>query len=254
MTFLRKRALGISSWVTRWSSPGCREWAEGLEREGAFIESDWRALAWAIGSTRVLLDRRPASAAEGPRSWPKFIHLCGRFWYGWMTFIFAMEAIYAKNWQVRSALVALGWVYLGACSEVRWWRDGDEPSGLEAGMAYRRTLLVGELARARSMRRWITPVIAMATYWGVWMWLNNWSRRQLAAALSVSIFSILIKLADTPEKIEARLARVDAVHAEYEARKLRDLPVRAVHTEVPASPTFSRLFQRRRQSRRRALR
>jgi hypothetical protein len=31
-----------------------------LEREVAVIESDWAALGWAIGSTRVLLDRRAA--------------------------------------------------------------------------------------------------------------------------------------------------------------------------------------------------
>ncbi len=55
MTLVRRVALGISSSVVRWASPGCKEWAEGLEREGAVIESDWAALRWAIGSTRVIL-------------------------------------------------------------------------------------------------------------------------------------------------------------------------------------------------------
>jgi hypothetical protein len=58
MILLRRLAKGISSRVVRWASPGCKEWAEGLEREAAVIESDWAALGWAIGSTRVLLDRR----------------------------------------------------------------------------------------------------------------------------------------------------------------------------------------------------
>jgi hypothetical protein len=53
-------AVGISSRVVRWASPGCKEWAEGLQREAKVIESDWAALRWAIGSTRVLLDRRAA--------------------------------------------------------------------------------------------------------------------------------------------------------------------------------------------------
>jgi glutathione S-transferase len=60
MTALRSLAVRISEAVVRWSSPARREWAEGLEREVAFIESDWRALGWAIGSTRVLLDRPEA--------------------------------------------------------------------------------------------------------------------------------------------------------------------------------------------------
>jgi len=60
MTLVRRLALGISRRVVRWASPGCKEWAEGLEREAEVIESDWAALRWAIGSTRVLLDRRAA--------------------------------------------------------------------------------------------------------------------------------------------------------------------------------------------------
>ena len=58
MTIIRKKALEISSWVTWLASPGCKEWAEGLEREVAFISSDSRALAWALGSMRVVFDRR----------------------------------------------------------------------------------------------------------------------------------------------------------------------------------------------------
>jgi hypothetical protein len=60
MTFLRRKALEISRWVTWLAAPGCKEWAEGLEHEVEFIDNDWRALAWAIGSSRVLLDRREA--------------------------------------------------------------------------------------------------------------------------------------------------------------------------------------------------
>jgi hypothetical protein len=60
VTFIRRKALETASWVVWLAAPGCREWAEGLERELQFIESDWRALAWAVGSMRVLLDRREA--------------------------------------------------------------------------------------------------------------------------------------------------------------------------------------------------
>jgi hypothetical protein len=59
MTRLRALALSISHTAVRHASPGCKEWAEGLAREIAFIEGDWRALGWAIGSLRVLLQNPP---------------------------------------------------------------------------------------------------------------------------------------------------------------------------------------------------
>ena len=60
MTVVRRSAMRIAAFVVRYAAPGCREWAEGLAREAEFIEDDWSALRWAIGSTRVLLDRREA--------------------------------------------------------------------------------------------------------------------------------------------------------------------------------------------------
>jgi len=69
MTALRSLAVRILRAVVRWSSPGRREWAEGLKREVAFIESDWAALVWATGSLRILFRgaRMPlASLAEVP--------------------------------------------------------------------------------------------------------------------------------------------------------------------------------------------
>jgi hypothetical protein len=71
MTFVRKLAVAISERVVRLASPGCKEWAEGLEREVAFIESDWRALRWALGSVRVLFRNPPTplrNAAEIARA------------------------------------------------------------------------------------------------------------------------------------------------------------------------------------------
>jgi hypothetical protein len=81
MTLVRRVALGISSRVVRWASPGCKEWTEGLAREAAVIESDWAALGWSIGSTRVLLDRRPVpltSLDEVPAETQKFVEMARR--------------------------------------------------------------------------------------------------------------------------------------------------------------------------------
>jgi hypothetical protein len=71
MIFVRKAATAISERVVQRASPGCREWAEGLAREVEFIESDWRALVWALGSVRVLFRNPPTSlrnAAEIARA------------------------------------------------------------------------------------------------------------------------------------------------------------------------------------------
>jgi len=62
MTLVRRLALGISARVVRWASPGCKEWAEGLEREAAVIESDWAALRWALGSWKMAASYRCQNA------------------------------------------------------------------------------------------------------------------------------------------------------------------------------------------------
>jgi hypothetical protein len=77
MTRRRRLAMWILSWVAWLASPGCKEWAEGLEREANVIENDWAALRWALGSTRVLFDRREAtihSLDEVPDATQKFLN------------------------------------------------------------------------------------------------------------------------------------------------------------------------------------
>jgi hypothetical protein len=60
MTLIRRAALTITGFVVRHASPGWKEWAEGMAGEAAYIEGDWAALRWALGSLRILPDRRPA--------------------------------------------------------------------------------------------------------------------------------------------------------------------------------------------------
>jgi len=59
MRLARRLAVRISEKAVEKASPGCKEWAEGLAREVEFIDGDWRALGWAIGSLRVLLRNPP---------------------------------------------------------------------------------------------------------------------------------------------------------------------------------------------------
>lgn len=255
MTFLRRVAKAISQRVVRWAVPGCKEWAEGLAREIEFIEGDWRALFWAIGSARVLLERRSASA-DAKRRWPEFLDWSGWVWYGSLVFDFAIDAAVAKNWQVRvgSALVAFAFAYFGASSVIEWLRKGDEPSEFVARTLHARALLMRKLARSRTMRRWISPAVTMVGWFGFLLAQPHivWWKRELEMVLVIAMGSI--RQEDSPKSIEARIAHVDARLARYEAQRVSELSERAMHTEVPASPTFSRLFRRRRQSRRRALR
>jgi hypothetical protein len=145
MTLVRRLVLGISSRVVRWASPGCKEWAEGLEREAAVIESDWAALHWAIGSMRVLLDRRAVplnSLDEVPAETQKLVEKI-RMRAGFvlaMSIMYGLQALFLYLWKfcnARStfkfagcALVVLGSILVGAYalidrrrSNVPWYDD-----------------------------------------------------------------------------------------------------------------------------------
>jgi len=133
MSLVRRKALEISSWVTWLASPGCKEWAEGLEREVAFIQSDWRALAWAIGSVRVVMDRRETpfgSLAEVPAAAKKYF--AGRWEISatYFTYVFLCvvlgatyyetaihqpyHAISTATMQIGACLLAAGLLFLGS--------------------------------------------------------------------------------------------------------------------------------------------
>jgi hypothetical protein len=50
MPILRRLAVRWLEAIVRNAPPPCREWASAMLRELDFIESDWAALLWAIGS------------------------------------------------------------------------------------------------------------------------------------------------------------------------------------------------------------
>ena len=60
MSLVRKSADRIAGLVVRYASPGSKEWAQAIESELLYIESDWRALGWALSGVRVLFDPQPA--------------------------------------------------------------------------------------------------------------------------------------------------------------------------------------------------
>lgn len=51
---LRKLAVRWLRAIVRKAPPACQEWASAMLRELDFIESDWAALIWALGSTAAI--------------------------------------------------------------------------------------------------------------------------------------------------------------------------------------------------------
>jgi hypothetical protein len=60
----RKLALKISHAVVRFAARGAQDWAKATLRELDFIENDWTALLWSLGSARILLKWRDVPVAE----------------------------------------------------------------------------------------------------------------------------------------------------------------------------------------------
>jgi hypothetical protein len=54
---VRRFASGLLEFVADHSSDACREWAAAMLRELDFIESDWDALLWALGSVMTIFRR-----------------------------------------------------------------------------------------------------------------------------------------------------------------------------------------------------
>ena len=137
MTLVRGLALKISNTVVRYASPGCKEWAEGLAQEVSFVESDWAALGWALGSIRILLDYRealPKSAEDLIAAAQKFADLKHqrngewKFWLAWSAIYFGRFFRATSLLQRTGCVLALAG-YLGLIALLRWRRRLQVPLG-----------------------------------------------------------------------------------------------------------------------------
>lgn len=63
----RKLATSLLTAVVRFAPETSREWATGMLRELEFVEGDWAALFWALGSTAAVFQH----VASGWRGWFK---------------------------------------------------------------------------------------------------------------------------------------------------------------------------------------
>jgi hypothetical protein len=64
MTMIRRLALKVLNTAARHAAPGTRDWVTAMSREMDFIENDWAALWWALGSTRILFRREHVPLAD----------------------------------------------------------------------------------------------------------------------------------------------------------------------------------------------
>jgi len=222
MSPIRRLAVRILGAVVRWASPGCKEWVKGLAREVEFIGSDWSALGWAIGSMRVVLDRREAPIGSGSKParpgrldvifW--LLYLEGCCWS-------CTKMLTSTGWQQRLGwgLVLLACGYWAACSVFDWLRERWQPSTSDLE-AYRRFLRAGlelKLSRYRTVRRWF-PALAS---------LSGWVGYLLIVRGEVPFWGYLMGYAwlglnppDTPAKIMKRIGEMDALIARAERLKL----------------------------------
>jgi hypothetical protein len=154
MTRLRKLAVKISDTVVRRSPPAYKDWAQATSRELEFIESDWAALRWALGSWKMAARCQPApltSLSEVPRAAQKFLRETRVStvvtWLNllWMSSWFSGVFRYAVGgrqtglgWGLN--LAALGYI---ACEAIafRGWRSPREGGLPEVADAYRAALV-----------------------------------------------------------------------------------------------------------------
>ncbi|HXM60044.1 MAG TPA: hypothetical protein VN950_04250 [Terriglobales bacterium] len=61
---IRKFAMKVLNAAARHAAPGTRDWVNAMSREMDFIENDWAALWWALGSTRILFKRQYVPLAD----------------------------------------------------------------------------------------------------------------------------------------------------------------------------------------------
>jgi len=146
MSLIRRVAKGISKFVVRRVSPGSKEWAEGLAREVDFVEGDWRALAWALGSVLVLFRYREApvrSLAELTAAAEKYAeaqrHRFGTSNARWLTSLilalaWGADFFIAKTQQDRIgySLLVLGYVPLTLYELIQSRKEFDVPDRFDA--------------------------------------------------------------------------------------------------------------------------
>jgi hypothetical protein len=225
MTFVRGLAVRISEKSVEWAKPRCKEWAEGLAREVVFVEGDWRALGWAIGSLRVLLRNPPMSLRNAEE-----IARAGRLFAGnrehvppMIFLIMALQVFtnvdrLAFRWgrmdhleRAGFAIAAVSAAYLAV---VGWMehRMGKRPEDMDDGAwidFYRR-----EMVRLRDLFRGfgiLFPVVIVSMCAGELLGIEGSTRPYLTACFTASCMVMLRLFSWPAERFQRKVDDVDSI-------------------------------------------
>lgn len=215
------------------ASPGCKDWAAAQARELTFIPNDWTALRWAIGSTRVLLDRRDVptgSRSEFPAR-PNYLDVLSWLFHLTLGFDFCLFLLTSKSWNQRLgwSLVLLGWSYWAVCSVFDWLRERWQPPTSDI-VAYRLFLREGlelKLAQYRTVRRWFPTLASLSALVGYDLTVKGEVHFWWYVIL---IAWVALNSSETPAKIQSRIERMDVRIAEGLPANLK-LPVKRLHSD-----------------------
>jgi hypothetical protein len=239
MTLLRRAAVGVSGFVERHATVGSREWAEGLAREVEVIEGDWKALGWALGSLRVLVDRRkppigslqdvPAlaqklgaasSSMDGTPKWLWFLPPA------WWAIQMGNRMLHAADSTKRFGygLAMSGWIIYAIVMYIVRARQKERmaspagdwtlfyPGDLGAWVLYYKSELENRLERQRSPLIWVG---ASAVYLVIAGWtIGDFSMPSaIAAALGIGFVPLMFY---SRRRLEQRLHRLNELLADAE--------------------------------------
>jgi hypothetical protein len=210
MTALRSLALKISAAVVRYASPGCKEWAQGLAREVAFVEGDWAALGWAVGSMRVLLERRPG-----------FLELGSAFTAVFSVGLPCLEIFGATclSERVGWSLVLFGSAYWNVARLRDWLVERSAPpdDDKRARAIFGRGKLERRLRRARSIWRWAGPAVTTCYCVGMVLALHSIPTGPIFCFVVIAggLFAIRLQVMDSPTRIQGQIQRWDAFVADH---------------------------------------
>jgi hypothetical protein len=162
---IRGLASAILTAAVRRASPGVREWGTAMLREMDFVESDWAALLWAIGSVPVLFKHSeapmidPSEVFSRAQALMKKVRRRTLMGYGICLFVTVYFA--SLLFTISNTLQGIGWCLSVAATlymayQLYKTRNGELPSETRPSACtdfYR-----AELQRQRDFHR------------GIWLW------------------------------------------------------------------------------------
>ena len=222
MSTIRNLAVRIADFLVRHAAPGSHEWSEALASEIRFIESDWRALAWALSGLRVLFTRPPAPLrtveelgaaarkyAESRRQQAK------RSWLDRNLIWLAQVPVDALFIHRAHGVERLGWVLfalfpvLTVLLSGRCFRAGELPKQEDLQgtiLFYRRGL--ANISTIASWGFWFVPIIfSLLLSWGLTMKIGS-PMKDLLTVLCVSLVLLFLR---QQQQNRRRLAQIDAL-------------------------------------------